>query len=177
MDHASPSGKSHTIVPVAILAFVFIYGIAACLGWPQAGTRRIVDSQQHAAQREAAPAIAPTATIAPPLWTVIPFVLLLAGIAMLPQIPKTAHWWESNLNRFTVAGGLALLTLAYYAFLHDAALEGHWPAHHVVLPSDAAADFGFVNTILADALLQEFVPFIVLLFSLFTITGGIRIAG
>ena len=41
----------------------------------------------------------------------IPFVLLLAGIAVLPLIPATAHWWESNLNRFKVAGGLALVTL------------------------------------------------------------------
>src|SRR5206468_3479316 len=35
---------------------------------------------------------------------------------------------------------------------------------------------GLVNTILANAMLQEFVPFIVLLFSLYTISGGIRIA-
>ena len=41
----------------------------------------------------------------------------------------------------------------------------------------AACRPSFVNTILANAMLQEFVPFIVLLFSLYTISGGIRIAG
>src|SRR5262249_28392518 len=115
--------------------------------------------------------------IAPPFWTVIPFVLLLAGIAVLPLIPQTSHWWESNLNRFKVACALALATLAYYALLHHAAIEGHWPAHHVVAPSGAGIDTGLVNTVLANSLLQEFVPFIVLLFSLYTISGGIRIAG
>ena len=34
-----------------------------------------------------------------------------------------------------------------------------------------------VKDVLANAMLQEFVPFIVLLFSLYTISGGIRIAG
>jgi Na+/H+ antiporter NhaD/arsenite permease-like protein len=76
-----------------------------------------------------------------------------------------------------VAGGLALLTLLYYAFLHSGAIEGHWPAHHVVSPTSGGINTGFVHTILANAMLQEFVPFIVLLFSLYSISGGIRIAG
>jgi Na+/H+ antiporter NhaD/arsenite permease-like protein len=36
---------------------------------------------------------------------------------------------------------------------------------------------GLVKTILANAIMQEFIPFIVLLFSLYTIAGGIRITG
>ena len=76
-----------------------------------------------------------------------------------------------------MAGGLALVALAYYAFLHESALEGHWPAHHVVSPGAGAFDGGFVQTILENAILQEYVPFIVLLFSLYTISGGIRIEG
>ncbi len=67
--------------------------------------------------------------------------------------------------------------MAYYAFLHSGALEGHWPAHHVVAPAESGVQTGLVNTVLANAMLQEFVPFIVLLFSLYTISGGIRIAG
>ena len=74
-------------------------------------------------------------------------------------------------------GRTALLTVAYYAFLHHAALEGHWPAHHVVAPAERGLQTGLVDTVLANAMLQEFVPFIVLLFSLYTISGGIRIAG
>ena len=175
MDHRSQADNKRDLVPAAILAVIIAYGIALCVGWPQSGTEQIV-SQLHeltAIHPETGAALAVTA---PPFWTVLPFVLLLAGIAVLPLIPHTSHWWESNLNRFKVAGGLALATMAYYAFLHSGALEGHWPAHHVVAPSTGGVQTGLVNTILANAMLQEFIPFIMLLFSLYTISGGIRIA-
>ena len=95
----------------------------------------------------------------PAYWSVTPFVLLLGGIALLPLIGATAHWWESNANRFLLAAVLALCTLAYYLLLH--------PAH----------GFPKVLDILKHAVLGEYVPFIVLLFSLYAITGGIRIQG
>ena len=114
---------------------------------------------------------------APPLWTVAPFVMLLLSIAVLPLIPATEHWWESNASRFKVAAGLGALTLCYYGFLHEGAIEGHWPAHKTVEPTGAAFETGLVQTILENAVMQEFVPFIVLLFSLYTISGGIRISG
>ena len=47
----------------------------------------------------------------PPYWMVLPFVLLLGAIAVLPLIPAASHWWENNLHRFYVAGGLAAITL------------------------------------------------------------------
>jgi Na+/H+ antiporter NhaD/arsenite permease-like protein len=162
-----------SIVPAGLLAIILGYVIALCVGWPQAGTREIIKEGHATAEvAHAMPGVE-----APPLWTVLPFVLLLAGIAVLPLLPQTSHWWESNLNRFKVAGGLALVTMAYYAFLHNAALEGHWPAHHVVAPSGGSVQTGLAITILANAMLQEFIPFIVLLFSLYTISCGIRIAG
>ena len=173
MDNRKQPIGTDRIVPMAILAIVVGYCVALLLGWPQLGTRQIVGHLHP----EGTAAVASHGINAPPFWTVIPFVLLLASIALLPLIPKTAHWWESNLNRFKVACGLALLTVAYYAFLHHAELEGHWPAHHVVEPAESGIQTGFVNTILANAMLQEFVPFIVLLFTLYTITGGIRITG
>ncbi len=114
---------------------------------------------------------------APPVWTVTPFVLLLLAIAILPLIPATEHWWESNLSRFQVAAGLGLLTLLYYGFGHQQAIESHWPAHGVVEAADTGFDLGFVSTVLENAILGEFIPFIVLLFSLYTISGGIRISG
>lgn len=114
---------------------------------------------------------------APAVWTVLPFVLLLLCIALLPLIPATEHWWESNLSRFQVAAGLGLLTLLYYGFGHQQAIESHWPAHGVVEASDSGFDLGFVRTVLENAILGEFIPFIVLLFSLYTISGGIRISG
>jgi Na+/H+ antiporter NhaD/arsenite permease-like protein len=162
------------IVPAAIVVVVGLYLVALVIGLPQRGTELIVASQ---AEHASGAAHEGPALEAPPFWTVLPFVLLLGGIAVLPLMPATSHWWESNLNRFKVAAGLGLLTLAYYAFLHDAQIEGHWPAHHVVTPSSSGVQTELVNTILLNAMLQEFVPFIVLLFSLYTISGGIRIAG
>ncbi len=111
----------------------------------------------------------------PPLWTSIPFVVLLLCIALLPLIPATEHWWESNLHRFYVAAFLALLALGYYAFFYRYSLDLHWPAHRVV---DADSGwFAKASTVFVNAILGEYVSFIVLLFSLFSITGGIRIVG
>jgi Na+/H+ antiporter NhaD/arsenite permease-like protein len=102
----------------------------------------------------------PPEGIKPPhLWSVAPFVLLLGAIAVLPLLGHAAHWWESNLNKFYVAVNLALLTLAYIAFAQDDGSVGH--AAHT----------------LAHVVLKDYVPFMVLLFSLYTISGGIRIAG
>jgi len=108
---------------------------------------------------------------------VTPFVLLLAAIAVLPLIPAVEHWWESNLHRFYVAGGLAAITLAYYLLFHATPLEAHWPAHHVAPPALAGLNLAQTGEVLANAILGEYVPFIVLLFSLYTISGGIRIEG
>src|SRR4051794_10415382 len=102
------------IVPVVILMIAILYIVALLLGWPQRGTQQIVSQSQ--AHPEAGARHQAHELVAPPFWSVIPFALLLAGIALLPLIRVTSHWWESNLNRFKVAGGLALLTLAYYAF-------------------------------------------------------------
>ncbi|MCA9248703.1 MAG: sodium:proton antiporter [Planctomycetales bacterium] len=116
--------------------------------------------------------------ITPPgvLWT-FPFVLLLLSIAVMPLLSLTEHWWESNLHRFYVAAGLGLITLGYYAFAHPHAIDAHWPAHHVVEPSDSGVQFELAWTVFANAMLSEYIPFIVLLFSLYTISGGIRISG
>jgi len=189
----------------ALLVVLSLYLISALFGWPQYGTELATSS--HPASTEVAAnaeqdaeratphsnATKGQATqthenaeahgarhdsiAAPPIWTVIPFVLLLAAIAVMPLISATEHWWENNLNRFKVALGLGLATLAYFAFLHSTPIEAHWPSHAVIQPSGSAMELGFVRTILGNALLAEFIPFIVLLFSLYVIAGGIRIEG
>src|SRR6476659_1599299 len=131
--------REREVVPVAILAVIVAYVAALCVGWPQLGTQQIVAQQAHSFEKSAQGEANDLS--APPVWTVVPFVLLLAGIAVLPLIPATSKWWESNLNRFKVAGGLALVTMAYYAFLHS---------------SERGIQTGLVNTILANAMLQEF---------------------
>jgi Na+/H+ antiporter NhaD/arsenite permease-like protein len=182
MPHANTHGSGSKPVVVAIAAIIALYIVAAFFELPQRGTEAIVSGQAHHADDEhragdAGAANAGLAAAAPPVWTVIPFVILLASIAVLPLIPFAAHWWESNLNRFVVAMACAAASLAYYAFLHSSAFEGHWPAHHVVQPTDGGVQIGFLRANLENAILNEFVPFIVLLFSLFTISGGIRITG
>jgi len=111
----------------------------------------------------------------PPIIMIVPFMLLLFAIAFLPLIPAAEHWWHSNLNKFYVAGGLGIITLLYYGFFSDFTLEGHWPAHFYVTP-DASA-FTKISAIFGNAIIYEFIPFIVLLFALYVIAGGIRIEG
>lgn len=179
MTLANPPGGNSRTVPAVILAVIAFYAGSLLAGWPQEGTAHILAASHHGATEEESSDAehGESEVAAPPLWTMIPFVLLLLAIAVLPLIPLTEHWWESNLSRFIVAMGLAIVTLVYYAFLHGTALEGHFPAHHLVEPSGGGAQVGFVRAILENAMLQEFIPFIVLLFSLFTISGGIRITG
>lgn len=116
-------------------------------------------------------------------WMVLPFVLLLGAIAVFPLIPATQHWWESNLNRFYVAAGLGIVTLAYYVGFHESAVAAHWPVHpdwpgtHFMQHSQTGPNFLVGWTVFGNAILDEYVPFIMLLFSLYTISGGIRIQG
>ena len=175
----------------AIVAVIGLYFLSATWGLPQLATELVTGA--HAHESAASGAIDHTAQTghtahtsdaghhaeasAPPYWTVTPFVLLLGAIALFPLLYRTELWWENNTNRFKVAAVLAAVTLSYYAFLHASPVEAHWPAHRVVDASDSFLQTGFVGAILGNALLSEFVPFIALLFSLYTITGGIRIEG
>ena len=97
-------------------------------------------------------------TEVPPLWFlgVLPFVGILGCIAFLPLIPATHHWWEDNVHRLAVAVLFALATLAYYL-----AVRGP----------------GALRPVLEHALLAEYIPFIVLLFALYVISGGISLQG
>jgi len=113
----------------------------------------------------------------PPYWMVTPFVLLLGAIAILPLLPRTEHWWESNRNRFLVAAVLGVLTLLYYLAVHEKPVVAHWPVHDVVSHNGEGLNWLVTWTVLANAILNEYIPFIMLLFSLYTISGGIRIEG
>lgn len=112
----------------------------------------------------------------PPYAMVIPFALLLACIAALPLVPKVSHWWEHNSNRFLVAAVLGLVTLFYYLAVHEYPIEGHFPAHRVVTPNSEGVSPHMAWAVFENAILVEYIPFIMLLFSLYTISGGIRIA-
>ena len=114
---------------------------------------------------------------APPVFTVIPFCVLLALIAILPLVPSLAHWWEHNSSKFLVATILAGTTLAYYLLVHGHSIELHFPAHGVVAPAAGGLSWGVAGGVLVNAICSEYIPFILLLFSLYTISGGVRIEG
>ena len=66
----------------------------------------------------------------------------------------------------------------YIALAHEFPIIGHFPAHHVsaMQENDTVHILGTVSTLLANALLNEYVPFIILCRRCL-ISGGIRIEG
>lgn len=85
-----------------------------------------------------------------PLWTSIPFVLMLLSIAIVPLIAE--KWWEHNRNKLLV--GLALsIPVVIYMIINGLTIN------------------------LEHTVLYDYVPFMILLGTLFVITGGIHISG
>jgi Na+/H+ antiporter NhaD/arsenite permease-like protein len=87
-----------------------------------------------------------------PLWTVIPFCALLLCIAIFPL--ANPHWWEHNTNKGYIVAALSLPIVIYLV-----AAYGHVGQHELL------------HKVL------EFVSFIILLGSLYIISGGIYIRG
>ncbi len=120
-------------------------------------------------------AIAESATehhaIPPAAYSILPFAVLLLCIALLPLFHFSEFWWEHNHNRLLVAAGCGLVTLLYYALIYGHGVADH-TTHMVSAPGWEAA-----LVVLKNALLVEYIPFIVLLFSLYVISGGIAIEG
>ncbi|MDD6180864.1 MAG: sodium:proton antiporter [Desulfovibrionaceae bacterium] len=85
------------------------------------------------------------------MW-VIPFACLLLSIAIMPL--TAPHFWEHHFGKIAVAWGLAFLIPCALVYGFDTAL------------------YEFMH-----AMLGEYVPFIVLLFALFTVAGGVRLKG
>lgn len=85
-----------------------------------------------------------------PLLSLIPFLLMLLSIAIFPLFWN--HFWEKNKNKLVVAIILSVPTVIY---LFADNLSVH----------------------LYHSLVFDYIPFIILLGSLFTITGGIYLSG
>jgi Na+/H+ antiporter NhaD/arsenite permease-like protein len=85
------------------------------------------------------------------MW-IIPFCGILLSIAILPL--TFPHFWHQNFGKIAVFWALAFLV------------------PFAVLSSAEQAAYEFVHIILTD-----YVPFVVILFALFTISGGIRVKG
>ncbi len=85
-----------------------------------------------------------------PMWAMIPFVLMLLMIAVGPLLFH--HWWENNNNKLIVSVVLGIPTAIWLI----AEQHSHDLIHQVVF---------------------DYIPFIILLGSLFVITGGIHLSG
>jgi len=101
----------------------------------------------------------------PSILSSLPFAVLLVAIAILPLFHGTHHWWEKNRNKFLISVSLALITLIYY-WLRNTGFQ-----HGAV---SAAPGLATVAAVLQDAVIADYIPFMVMLFSLYTISGGIR---
>jgi Na+/H+ antiporter NhaD/arsenite permease-like protein len=145
------------ILAVIVTALVF-YGLATAAGWTVADAGHYAAEMPHQGEGQQAVKADEALDPAHP-WAVIPFATLLGAIALLPLMEQTSHWWERNLNKFYVAGNLALVTLVYLAVFHP------------------NAGVGRAAETLRHVIVADYVPFIVLLFTLYTISGGIRIEG
>lgn len=112
--------------------------------------------------------MAPSAGIAthavPSVFWSAPFVLLLLAIAVLPLVPVAHHWWERNWFKLAVGIALGAVVLGHYG------LRGH--GYHGEAPG-----WRSVSMVLSHAVLRDYVPFMVLVSSLFVISGGLQLKG
>ena len=104
------------------------------------------------------------AAATPGLVWVLPFVFILLSIALFPLSPRLSHWWEHNRNKLLVAFMLGAVTCLYYT-LRGYGFAGSLPGAQAAVQA------------LRHAIILDYIPFIVLLFSLYTISGGIRVTG
>jgi Na+/H+ antiporter NhaD/arsenite permease-like protein len=175
--------QSNGLIIYGIAILIAAYLAALCFGLPQRATALIVSAQIELSEPERSHTVATDKTAEiehnepPPLWMITPFVLMLGLIAIFPLVPGVSHWWESNLHRFIVAAVLAAITLGYYLWFHNQPIEAHWPSHHITAHSESGLSYALTWDVFANAMLSEYVPFIVLLFTLYTISGGIRLEG
>ena len=85
-------------------------------------------------------------------WWGVPFAGMLLSIALLPLL--VPHFWHQHFGKVAAGWSLAVL-----------------------LPFAAAFGAGAAGQALVHTLLAEYIPFIVLLTALFTVSGGIYVRG
>jgi Na+/H+ antiporter NhaD/arsenite permease-like protein len=144
---AAATGKSHTRRSRLDPAWI-VFG-AAATGW-------LIYSSLTGTHEAGGATFEHEKPSPPHLAALLPFIGILLSIAILPLQSRTAHWWESNRRKLVAALGLAGTTVAYY-------FAAYGPAR--------------VQQVLEHAVVDEYIPFIVLLFSLYVISGGISLKG
>ncbi len=87
-----------------------------------------------------------------PIWSIIPFVGLLLSLAIIPLVK--GEWWEHNMGKTVIFWSLVFLIPFGIGF------------------GAKALTFNLLEIVLLD-----YLPFIILLFGLFTVSGGIVLRG
>lgn len=87
-----------------------------------------------------------------PIWSIVPFVGMLLSIAIFPLVK--AEWWERH--QLLVSLAWALIFLVPFLFAYGAEVTAEQ---------------------LAEVVIGDYVPFIVLLMGLYVVAGGIHIGG
>jgi Na+/H+ antiporter NhaD/arsenite permease-like protein len=90
-----------------------------------------------------------------PYWSITPFVLLLLSIAILPLV--ASHFWHSNRNKGIVAAAFGIPTVLYLVYVQ---LVTGQPAFEALAHE-----------------IEQYVDFIILLGSLYIVSGGIHFSG
>lgn len=128
-------------------------------------SRSSLAPRPHTTQRRVLPALAALLALAPstalasgggsgelpPMWTLTFFVIMLLSIAVLP-LTRLEHWWHKNENKLKVGMALAAYPLIWVTVIS----HNYTALWHVV---------------------EEYVSFIVLLGTLFYVSGGILLKG
>ena len=86
-----------------------------------------------------------------PVWTIIPFAGILLSIALFPLL--LPHFWHNNFGKVSAFWSLLFAIPFLYAY--------HMEAFHQII----------------HIYLIDYIPFIILLWGLFTIAGGIVVSG
>jgi Na+/H+ antiporter NhaD/arsenite permease-like protein len=86
-----------------------------------------------------------------PLWAILPFVGILLSIAIFPLVAP--HFWHLHYSKVAAFWAL-LFAIPFLYFYHSAAM-------HKIL----------------DIFIVDYIPFIIMLWALFTIAGGIALTG
>lgn len=98
------------------------------------------------------------------ILSTFPFLVLLLGIAFLPLVPNVAHHWEKHHVKLIAGLVLGGLVVVYYGFRARGFEE-------------CAPGLASVRGVIERAALEEFAPFFTLLFSLYVVSGGLRLSG
>lgn len=107
-----------------------------------------------------------------PVWSGLPFVLLLLSIALLPLVAP--HFWEKNRNKALVSAIFGIPVALYLATWVSPEIAS-FARNCLNIGVPVCVNGAGIDVIVKTAL--EYFSFILLLAALFTISGGIVIRG